>query len=191
MKDSIYKYNTEQFFPQPSIFIDEKQQIASTENANYKLHPKTHLIKNGESLSTIARKYRTTVSELTRMNKINAKTTIYPGKKLVVGYNKIAVPKPKPSFTDSVKITLDTTKILSDTLHKVQINKGQQENEAVNKNDNSSKTTYITYKVAAGDTLTSIVNQFKTVNVSELLKINQLKEGDVLNVGQYLKIPVQ
>jgi membrane-bound lytic murein transglycosylase D len=192
MKDSIYKYNTDQFFPQPAIYIDRMTtQITSTENGNYKLQPKTHVIKSGETLSTIARKYRTTVSELTKMNKIKASTTIHSGKKLIVGYNKIALPKPKPTFVnDSVKLVLDTTKILSDTLYKVPANK-ERETEMVDKNDNPSKITYITYKVVAGDTLISIVNQFKTVSVSELLKINQLKEGDVLNVGQSLKIPVQ
>ncbi|MDR2409306.1 MAG: transglycosylase SLT domain-containing protein [Bacteroidales bacterium] len=191
MKDSIYKYNTDQFFPQPAIFIDERTQITSAGNTNYKLQPKTHVIKSGESLSTIARKYRTTVSELTKMNKIRANTTIHPGKKLIVGYNKISLPKPKPTFVDSVKLALDTTKILSDTIYKVHTDKGQQETEMVDKNDNPSKISYITYKVVAGDTLTSIISQFKTVSVSELLKINQLKEGDVLNVGQSLKIPVQ
>jgi membrane-bound lytic murein transglycosylase D len=191
MKDSIYRYNTEQFFPQPSISIGGTTQIASIDNVDYKMQPKTHIIKSGESLSVIARKYRTTVSELAKMNKISANTVIHPGKKLTVGYNKIPIPKPKTTVTDSVKIALDLTKVPSDTLNKTQLNKTQQENISVTSEDDLSKITYITYKVVAGDTLKSIASQFKTVSMAELLKINQLKEGDNLNIGQSLKIPVQ
>jgi membrane-bound lytic murein transglycosylase D len=192
MKDSIYRYNVEQFFPQPSISIGEMAQTVSGENENYRLQPKTHTIKSGESLSIIARKYRTNVSDLAKMNKISVNTTIYPGKKLTVGYNKIPVPRPKATVTDTVKVVLDSARILPDTLYKTQLNKPQQENEYVSvEDDNLSKLTYITYKVEAGDTLTSIINMFKTVNIAELLKINQLKEGDDLNAGQSLKIPVQ
>lgn len=43
-----------------------------------------HTIKNGESLSTIARKYRTTVKALCRLNKISENTIIRAGRKLRV-----------------------------------------------------------------------------------------------------------
>jgi len=96
MKDSIYKHNTNQFFTESSISISGKSpQTAATsttdktDNKNYKLQPQTHVIKQGESLSIIARKYHTTASELAKMNNISINTTIHPGKKLIVGYNKI------------------------------------------------------------------------------------------------------
>jgi membrane-bound lytic murein transglycosylase D len=183
MKDSIYRYNVDQFFPQPLIALDKTEQTKQTTSVqgNYKLQPKTHVIKSGESLSLIARKYKTTVSELTKLNKMNAQTTIHPGKKLLVGYTKIMLPNPKPVIPDSAKIALDAPKTASDTALSEKI---QQEKETLAK-------TYITYKVVQGDTLTSIVNQFKTVSITELRKINQLKEDDVLSVGQSLKIPVQ
>jgi LysM repeat protein len=187
MKDSIYRYNVDQFFPQSLIALDKTTQTTQTASVhgNYKLQPKTHVIKSGESLSLIARKYKTTVSELAKLNKMNAQTTIHPGKKLLVGYTKIMLPNPKPVIPDSTKIALDAPKTATDTLlGNAQSDKIQQEKETLAK-------TYITYKVVQGDTLTSIVNQFKTVSITELRKINQLKEDDVLSVGQSLKIPVQ
>jgi murein DD-endopeptidase MepM/ murein hydrolase activator NlpD len=45
---------------------------------------KYHTIKRGESLSTIARKYRTSVSHLCKINKIKPTTTIQAGKKIRV-----------------------------------------------------------------------------------------------------------
>lgn len=89
MKDSIYNYNLDQFFPPSSISINGTVQ--TTESGNYKLQPQTHIVKSGESLSIIARKYRTTPAELAKINNISLNTTIHPGKKLIVGYNKIPV----------------------------------------------------------------------------------------------------
>lgn len=82
MKDSIYNYNVEQFFPPSSISLSGTSETKIGTNKQ----PIMHVIKNGETLSTIAHKYRTTISELTKMNKISANTTIRAGKKLIVGY---------------------------------------------------------------------------------------------------------
>jgi len=84
MKDSIYKYNAEQYFSSPSISYSKTEQATSKTGSGI---PKIHVIKSGESLSIIAKKYHTTVSELAKLNKINANATIHPGKKLIVGYN--------------------------------------------------------------------------------------------------------
>ena len=89
MKDSIYQYNTDQYFSEPSISLSKTTQTQPVAgNANGKLQPQIHVIKSGESLSLIAKKYRTTVAELAKINKINANATIHPGKKLIVGYTK-------------------------------------------------------------------------------------------------------
>ncbi len=192
MKDSIYKYNLEQFFPQPSISIDGAAVASTTVNGDYNLQPQTHIIKSGESLSLIAKKYRTTVSELAKINKMSVNTTIHPGNKLIVGYNKIPVSKPKPAVVkDSVKIVLDSTQAPSDTLYRAQTDKVLSPDKGAINEENAAKPTYITYRVVAGDTLTSIVNHFKTVSIAELRKVNELKEEDILRVGQSLKIPIQ
>jgi membrane-bound lytic murein transglycosylase D len=183
LKDSIYNYNTDQFFSQPLISMERTTAAPTTvaTTGDYRLQPKTHTVKSGESLSIIARIYKTSVTELAKLNKININTMIHPGKKLIVSYTKIPIPKPKPVVADSVSLVLDMAKPISDTL---QTAKAPQEKDP-------TKTTYITYRVEKGDTLTSIVNQFQTVSVAELRKINQLKEEDILHVGQSLKIPVQ
>jgi len=96
MKDSIYNYNTDQYFTPASIAIEESMlkssstSSSSSGNGNNKSQPKIHVVKSGESLSIIARKYRTTASELAKMNKMSVNTTIHPGKKLIVGYNKVS-----------------------------------------------------------------------------------------------------
>ncbi len=57
-----------------------------------------HTVRRGESLSTIAHRHRTTVSQLKRLNSISG-TTIRPGQKLVVGtrtVNMAAAPDRTP-----------------------------------------------------------------------------------------------
>ena len=46
--------------------------------------PKVHVIKQGDTLSAIARKYKTTVSKLCKLNRMSATTTLQLGKKLKV-----------------------------------------------------------------------------------------------------------
>ena len=88
MKDSVYQHDKDQYFSGAAISYSEKPQtttsLTNVKNAN----PQIHIVKQGESLSIIARKYRTTASELAKMNNININSTIHPGKKLIVGYNK-------------------------------------------------------------------------------------------------------
>jgi membrane-bound lytic murein transglycosylase D len=185
-KDSIFRYDVDKYFSKPSISLGGNEQIVSSNSGDYKLQTKTHTIKSGESLSIIARKYKTTPAELAKLNKISVGTTIHPGKKLIVGYNKIPVAKPKPAPIDSTLATPNT--IASDSLLKAETDIIDVENE--NKKTETSKgKEYITYQVTSGDTLTSIARRYENVSVAELKRINQL-ESDNLSVGQSIKIPV-
>ena len=180
-KDSIFNFKPEKYSPTPSISLNSTTQVASSASGDYKQQPKIHIIKSGESLSIIARKYKTTTSELAKLNKISVNTTIHPGKKLIVGYNKIPVSKPNPTPANNPP----ATKSPADSLSKAHADTLKINNE----NTNLSKS-YLTYKVVEGDTLHSIANKFENVTVAELRKVNQLKETDILRAGQSLQIPV-
>lgn len=84
LKDSIYNYNVEQYFSSPSISYNKTEQTKSKIGSGI---PKIHVIKSGESLSIIAKKYRTTPAEIAKKNNMSVNATIHPGKKLIVGYN--------------------------------------------------------------------------------------------------------
>ncbi|MBR6920515.1 MAG: transglycosylase SLT domain-containing protein [Bacteroidales bacterium] len=80
--------------------------------AEYTLKNKYHVVKSGESLTMIARKYGTTVNRLLQLNHRKS-TMIHPGERLIVGQTKVYKPVPKPAVTPS-----DTLKqpALADTL---------------------------------------------------------------------------
>ena len=106
MKDSIYNYNWDQYF-QPAKISDDIFNITSTDSmGTYRMEPRRHVVKKGETLSAIGRKYSTTATTIANLNKISLNSTLRVGQSLIVGYKKIFIPKPKQ----------DTTNVQSDTL---------------------------------------------------------------------------
>ncbi|MDR1792638.1 MAG: transglycosylase SLT domain-containing protein [Bacteroidales bacterium] len=119
-RDTLHLWNKEKYFSegiiQPTVVPTGSMRTTTTAGTTsadgYIIQAKRHTIKKGESLSIIAKKYRTTVSELTRLNKIKANTTLYPGRTLIVGYTKTPAPKPKtptPPPATPANNTTDTT----------------------------------------------------------------------------------
>ncbi|MBO4582374.1 MAG: transglycosylase SLT domain-containing protein [Bacteroidales bacterium] len=103
-KDSICNYQRDSFFNNAvvaeSIFNNGKT-ITVNDSCEYRMEARYHIVKAGESLSIIARKYGTNITELAHLNKISINTTIHPNQKLLVGYRKIPVPKPVVTPKDS------------------------------------------------------------------------------------------
>ncbi len=62
---------------------DDDTRFAETHYKTVKKH-KYHVIKQGDTLSAIARKHKTTVAKLCKLNKMSATTTLKLGRKLVV-----------------------------------------------------------------------------------------------------------
>ena len=61
----------------------------------YKTEKKYHTVEKGNTLSTIAKKYNTTVSEIKKLNNLKS-DNINLGQKLVVGETKKAITVQKP-----------------------------------------------------------------------------------------------
>ena len=79
-EDSIYNYNKEQFFPQSDIAKMLKQAKANDDGRGTL---KYHKIRNGETLGSIARKYRVTVKQIMRWNNMR-NTKIRAGRRLKI-----------------------------------------------------------------------------------------------------------
>src|SRR5699024_5064109 len=168
----------------------------------------TYTVKSGDTLSHIARKYKTSVSELKKLNHLKS-DLIYVGQKLKVNGSSSSKPETKP--TTPAPSTGSTYTVKSgDTLSHIAVKYGTSVSDLkklnnlksdliyvgqklkVNGSSSSSKpttpapSTGSTYTVKSGDTLTYIARQYKT-SVSELKKLNHLK-SDLIYVGQKLKV---
>ncbi len=182
-KDSIYNYNTSLYFPTYTIsditFSDaENASIAST--SKYKFH----IVKNGESLSIISRKYNIPVSELSRLNNKKS-TTIHPGEKLIVGYVKVPIQK-KDSITtlDATLVDKNTSDSMNVNLDTVSVSLPSESVKQSNKTTN-----YTSYKIEKGDTLWSIAQRFQSVTIEDIKKENNLASDAPLIIGKILRIP--
>ncbi len=79
-EDSIYNYNKEEFFPNSNIAKMLKEAKANDDGRGTL---KYHKIRNGETLGSIARKYRVTVKQIMKWNNMR-NTKIRAGKRLKI-----------------------------------------------------------------------------------------------------------
>lgn len=169
-----------------------------------------HVVKRGENLFSIARKYKTTTATLRRLNGLDSnKLRLHQilvvsaaavkndtdnenigDKEMLEGSEEnITVTKAKPETKKSVK----TQKVVgsSDGSEAVEeVDGGEKEVAVADDVDNlAQKASYtVPYRVAQGDTVFSIARRFK-VSTQQIRQANGLKSNSV-KVGRVLNIPV-
>ncbi|HOJ31642.1 MAG TPA: LysM peptidoglycan-binding domain-containing protein [bacterium] len=160
-----------------------------------------HVIKKGETLSSVAQRYNTTIEQLRKWNNLNS-NRIYPGQTIIVNKYE-AIQKPVDSHYYIVKKG-DTLSSISKTtgisveklkaynnmktnaimpgqkLVLVQQEKTQKSHTEIQKKDNISEAN--AYFVKKGDTLSSISKK-TGISIDELKKLNNLKSSK-LALGQ-------
>jgi membrane-bound lytic murein transglycosylase D len=123
----------------------------------------SHKVRKGETLSTIAKKYGTSVAAIIEVNGLSKKQRIYSGQLLTIpvpGVSYASNPEPKKSFPkDAIKKQL-------------------QENPEPRPNR---------YLVKHGDTLWEIAAAHG-VSISDIRRLNNL-QSSALYAGRWLKIP--
>lgn len=158
----------------------------------------TYIVKSGDSLYSIARKFNTTVDELKRLNNLSS-NLLNIGQVLRLPTGKPTQPPVVPSDTDSYIVksgdslykianayntTVDELKSLNNLSSNI-LSIGQV--LKVPKSVSSEITSTIDYVVKSGDNLYAIARKYNTT-VNEIKSLNNLG-SDILSVGQILKIP--
>jgi membrane-bound lytic murein transglycosylase D len=131
---------------------------------------KTHTVRSGEKLSTIARKYGVTVAELKTWNYVG-KRGIRPGKKLVV---YVREQQSRPS-----KLEVNTDKNVA----------AKTETDSKQLAENREAPEYIYHKVKKGETLGGIARKYNST-IQELRELNNIGSKG-LRYDQTLKIKAQ
>ena len=167
----------------------------------------THTVKAGETVSTIAKQYGTTIRAILNANDLKSDSIIHIGDKLIIPLPLADTPTPTPSPTPSPTPRIYTVK-RGDTFSEI-ANKFDTTVEVlmevngirdatslrigtkltiVQPPDYWAVMAYESYEVQDGDTLIGISGKFD-VKVADLRKANDL-EGKTLRAGMELKIPV-
>lgn len=172
LRDSIHNYNYNTYFtPMQVVDIDAQNNNPALNVAQ--LNKKFHIVKSGETLGSISKKYGISTNEIKYLNKIRGKS-VAPGKKIVVGYYPVDKTIAKGSDTTKQVIAVANTKAVSDTIKRRTVSATPQK--------------FRYYKVAPGDTIWSIAKKFPGITHLDILNNNKLKDGHI-EPGQTLKIP--
>lgn len=135
-------------------------------------------IRRGDSLHSIARRYRTTVAYLRDLNDLPK------GRKLRVGM-KIFVPDRTPVSQRRTSVARTSTPVVESILASESRDTGEApKTPAAELGSGASKF----YVVQSGDSLFSIAQRYNTT-VAELKKLNKIRRGRILKVGLKLKLP--
>lgn len=159
--------------------------ITSPEDSN------TYIVKSGDSLWSIAKKYDTTVDEIKKLNGLNS-NLLQVGQKLNI---------PSKTINDNISNDNSTYTVKSgDTLYGIASKYGISVDSLKDYNNLTSnnlsigqtlkipsKQSYLEYTVKRGDSLYAIASKYNTT-VSDIMKLNNLSTN-LLNIGQVLKIP--
>ena len=157
-----------------------------------------YIVKSGDSLYSIARKYNTTVDEIKRLNNLSSNV-------LNIG-QVLKIPSSESSNTGSGTGTTNTYVVKSgDSLYSISRKYNTTVDEIKRLNNLSSNVLNIgqvlkipssessntgvsnTYVVKSGDSLYSIARKYNTT-VDEIKRLNNLT-SNLLSIGQVLKIP--
>lgn len=203
-EDSLYMYKTVKGLEHNKLMAEVKK--AGNRNI--------HIVRSGESLGLIAKKYHVYVSQIKRWNHLRS-NTIYPGQKLVLfGYagksgssskHRLPVKRSKnksyyyvkngenlgliaKKYHCSVIDLKEWNGLRGNTIHPGQRLK-------VYKPDSKSSVTiksgkYMYHIVQKGDTLWDIAKEYDGVTVNQIKKLNKITNTHHIKPGQKIKIAV-
>ena len=166
-----------------------------------------HIVKSGETVSSIAKIYGTTIKAILQANSLKDSSFIKISQELVIPLPAASTSTPTPTLTPSPTPFLYTIKSgetlsviakrFSTTVEALMQANGITDATSIRAGakltivqppDYSATMAYETYEVQQGDTLYTISAKYK-LTIAKIKQVNGLT-GDRLSVGQKLQIPV-
>lgn len=175
------------------IYADTTLKIPSNEGTK-----DSYIIQPGDTLSSIAEKFGTTYETLTRINKLNNPNLIYPGEIIKLPNSSNSNISSNSNAQSNYKTyTVQSGDTLSSIAEKFNTTVSNLISLNSISNPNliyvgqvlkiSPSTSYKTYTVQKGDTLSTIAEKFNTT-VNKLTQLNNISNPNLIYVGQILKI---
>lgn len=137
-----------------------EKKLSVSQPVSKESSPVIHVVKSGESLGSIAQKYRCSIDQLMKWNNLNNNKIIIGQKLKINAASKLELTEVKPSTTKSKPVKPSST--------------------------SAQKFTF--YTIQPGDNLWDIAVKFD-VTVSQIKNLNDIKNHNRLKPGQKIKIP--
>lgn len=194
-EQEVYAYKTKRG-------IEKDKLLKEIEKAKSR---RLHVVRRGENLGLIARKYHISVSRLKAWNNLRS-SRIYPGQKLIVysrGYASSSRRSIQKSGDGIHRVKRGETLGEIASAYNVSVNQLRRWNnirgnmirineklyvEEPAKKSTSTQGDIVYYRVKAGDTLYEIAKKFDGVSVDQLKKLNRIYNSRRLKAGQRIKI---
>lgn len=181
---------------EPELFADNSSKSVASDGkvskTVWETGWKSHKVKRGESLGSIADKYDVSLAELRKWNKIKS-SKIVPGQTLKVQTKVKKTIYEEPENKETPKSTGTETATVTKSTESSEEESYQEEGKAaVAKTSVVAKTEskspqYKYYVVQKGDTLTKIASA-KGVSVDQIKHLNRGLKENKLAIGQKIKI---
>lgn len=143
---------------------DDKEKATQKEDKKPENSYVEHIVLYGETLSTIAQKYRIPTETICQLNQITTRDYIYPGQRIKIKVNE------QPSY------------------EVVSLPKEEKKENDIQPNQEVAGNETVYYTVKPGDTLCDIAQKY-AVSVEGIVAVNYLTNKNILSVGQKLQIP--
>ncbi len=184
-EQAIYAYiDYEDMQRERPYFVNDRKEALASSGGNTKTITKTHKVRRGDVLGSIAEKYDVSLAELRRWNRIKG-NTIYAGQRLKI-YETITVSAPKETAV-AAKAKTETKADAADNNTEENV---VETAVAVKEAKRSKSINYEEermYIVQKGDSLFSIAKKHPGVTVENLKDWNKLK-GENIQPGMKLKV---
>ena len=170
--------------PQPSS-VAQKDDGGTTLKVSSAQSETKHQVEKGQTLTTIAKQYHTTVQALAKLNKLSNPRKITVGQVLNIPDSEVSAAQKLVAQKNDVGTDPQTSSAQAET----ETQKLAAPKSAVGKARQPSSVQVETkHKVEKGQTLTTIAKQYRTT-VKAITKFNKIDNPRKLRVGQVLKIP--
>lgn len=159
---------------------------------------KSHTVRRGEKLSTIAGKYDMTVAEVKKLNRLRS-TAVRTGQRLTVyAYVRSKVPVKKAALENTTakkdtgmkdSAVLNTAAVATDSTPAAEQVDQATATDDQKKNAEAERPRFIYHVVQPGDTLWNIAKRYDGVTVEMIKDINNLRNANI-KPGTKLKVIV-
>ena len=177
-EQTIYTYRTKETVRDSLMNITRALPVAS----------KTHVVRSGESISAIARKYSVTVAELKKWNRLKS-NKLKRGQRLKVSApykEKVQEVSSQNQPAPEEKKPENTEQATQEQSESEKVEEAKSEPEKAGSKPAATKN-YKIYKVRRGDTLWKIAVSHG-MTLEEIRKLNGFKSNTKIQVGQKIKV---
>ncbi len=187
-QNQIFAYNRDKYFPN-NMLVPLKGRHTSRGNIA-DMKEITHVVKSGESIGTVALKYKVSITEIRDWNDLSKKRRIHAGERLIVYVpgktlkNKEAsIEKPKSKEANPAAQQTADSKTQQVKTGKAADSKTTESQES------AAAAEYILYTVQSGDSLFTIAKKFPGITDADIKAFNNIRNVKGLYPGQQIKIP--